>query len=121
MTKRILVVDDSATIRQQLRVFLESNGFEVGEAENGQAALEAVRVESFNLLIVDVNMPGITGLELVERVRKLPAYAKIPVFVLTTESTQAIIAKGKEVGATAWIVKPFKPDILLKGIKKVLV
>lgn len=120
MPKKILIIDDSATIRQQLRAFLEGHGYAVTDGDNGTAGLAKAGADTFDLVIVDVNMPGISGLEVIERLRKLPAYTKTPVFVLTTEATPAIMAQGKQVGATAWIVKPFKPEVLLKGVQKVL-
>ena len=120
MPKRILVVDDSVTMLQQLEVFLESHGFEVLKAMSAQAGLALVRNERLDLLIVDVNMPGMSGLEMLREVRAIPGYDKTPCFVLTTESTKDLISIGKEAGATAWIVKPFKQEIMLRGIHKVL-
>ncbi|MBC7543083.1 MAG: response regulator [Candidatus Sericytochromatia bacterium] len=122
MTHAILVVDDSATVRQQLTSFLKNNGFEATAAENGTDALQQAqsRSKAFDMVVTDVNMPQMGGLEMIAALRLRPGYAKTPIFVLTTESTADIMAKGKALGATAWIVKPFKPEILLKGIHKVL-
>jgi two-component system chemotaxis response regulator CheY len=72
------------------------------------------------MLIVDVNMPRMNGIEMVGHVRKLAKYQKTPIFMLTTESTKSVMALGKSAGATAWIIKPFRPDVLLKGIDRVL-
>ena len=116
----ILVVDDSSTIRQQMRVFLTNNGHEVVEADNGQTGLQAAKDNDARLMIVDVNMPVMNGIEMVGEVRKLPKHAKTPIFMLTTESGSDIAKQGKQAGVTAWIVKPFKPDFLLKGVNKVL-
>ena len=116
----VLVVDDSTTIRQQLSIFLSGNGHESLEAENGQIGLDVARENNVDLMIVDVNMPVMNGIDMVTEIRKLPQHAKTPIFMLTTESGQDIAKKGKEAGVTAWIVKPFKPEFLLKGITKVL-
>jgi two-component system chemotaxis response regulator CheY len=118
--KKILVVDDSVTLLQQLEAFLTTNGFAVEKASDAQAGLEALRRSSFDLVFVDVNMPGMNGLEMIAEARKLPGYEKTPIFVLTTESTKGLMQRGKEAGATAWIVKPFKQDVVLKGIEHVL-
>jgi two-component system chemotaxis response regulator CheY len=120
MGKRILVVDDSTTVRQQLHTLLTSHGFGVAEAEDGEQGLAAAATEQADLLIVDVNMPRMNGIRMVEEVRKLPAYQKTPIFMLTTESTKSVMALGKAAGATAWIIKPFRPEILVKGIERVL-
>lgn len=120
MSHRILIVDDSATVRHQLRDCLESGGHEVVEAENGAFGLQRAKDEEFALIIVDVNMPVMNGLEMLENLRALPQRATVPAFVLTTESSKDMVARGKKCGATAWIVKPFKPEILLKGIAHIL-
>ena len=119
MAKTILIVDDSATIRQQLRICLSEGGFTVVEAENGAAGLAQAKQANMDMVIADVNMPGMNGIEMIGEIRKLPAYAKVPIFVITTESGTRV-AEGKAAGATAWIVKPFKPESLLAGVKKVL-
>jgi two-component system chemotaxis response regulator CheY len=118
--KKVLVVDDSATVRHQLRTFLESKGFTVSEAQDGIAGVTSAGKTPFDLIIVDMNMPMMTGFEMIAEVRRLAGYAKTPIFVLTTDAALDSAQKGKEVGATAWIVKPYKPDALLAGINKVL-
>lgn len=117
---RILTVDDSPTIRQQLRIFLETQGFSVAEAESGEAGLSAARSGRFDLIIADVNMPGINGLEMVTELRQIMGYDKTPIFMLTTQAHREMKAQGRKAGATAWIVKPFKPKVLLAGIQKAL-
>lgn len=119
-SKSILIVDDSASVRQQLRRALEADGFAVAEAENGQRGLELCREAPVDLLIVDVNMPVMDGLEMIGKLREVPEYRKTPIFVLTTESGMSTVKQGKAAGATAWIVKPVKPDVLLKGVRHVL-
>ncbi len=118
--KTILVVDDSAAVRRQLRESLEASGFSVIEAENGARGLEIAGETSLSLMIVDVNMPIMGGIEMIGRVRNLPEHQKTPIFVLTTESGADAARRGKEAKATAWIVKPVKPDVLIKGIRTVL-
>ena len=118
--KQIMVVDDSATVRQQLRVFLEGRGFSVIEAHDGIGGVTMAQHNSVDLIIVDMNMPMMDGLEMIRQVRRLPAHAGTPIFVLTTDAAVESAQKGKAAGATAWIVKPYKPDALLAGIKKVL-
>jgi two-component system chemotaxis response regulator CheY len=118
--KSIMVVDDSLTIRKQLRVLLEGGGYRVVEAENGQVGLERAARDSLDLIIVDVNMPVMGGIDMLVGLRKIPTHAATPIFVLTTESSRDVAKQGKEAGATAWIVKPFQPQVLLRGIQKVL-
>jgi two-component system chemotaxis response regulator CheY len=120
LTRTILVVDDSRTIRQQTRVLLESHGFKVIEAGNGLEGLEEAKKVNVDLIIVDVNMPAMNGLEMIGHVRQLNGYAKTPIFVLTTEASGEIVRRGKAVGATAWVVKPFKAEVLIPAIRSVL-
>jgi two-component system chemotaxis response regulator CheY len=116
----ILIVDDSPTVRQQLRLCLETGGYKVVEAINGKLGLEAADRNTVSMVISDINMPVMNGIDFIRELRKRPTYQKTPVFVLTTESGAANAQAGKEAGATVWIVKPFKPEILLKGIKRVI-
>lgn len=118
--KKILIVDDSITLLQQLEAFLTGHGFAVTMASNATEGLDAMRAAAFDLVFADVNMPGMNGLEMIAVARKLPGYEKTPIFVLTTESTNNLVQRGKEAGATAWIVKPFKQEVVLKGIEHVL-
>ncbi len=120
MASKILIVDDSTTIRHQLRTCLQEAGYEVIEAENGALGLQKAKDVDINMIVVDVNMPVMSGLEMLEALRTHPAKDKIPAFVLTTESSKEMVARGKKCGATAWIVKPFKPAVLIKGIAHVL-
>jgi two-component system chemotaxis response regulator CheY len=106
-------------MRHQLRLFLQDRGFDVIEAESGHTALAQAQTHRFDLIISDVNMPGMNGIDFVKEVRRLQDHRSTPIFMLTTESTGDVVQRGKQAGATAWIVKPFKPDVLLKGIQKV--
>ena len=119
MTK-ILVVDDSISMRQMVVFTLEGAGYEVAEAADGVLALDWAKENSCDLVLTDVNMPNMDGLELVTELRRLPEYSKKPVLVLTTERSDEMKVKGKNAGATGWIVKPFVPDQLLKAVNIVL-
>jgi two-component system, chemotaxis family, chemotaxis protein CheY len=120
MSQIVLIVDDSASVRRQLRRALESDGYSVVEAENGQRGIDAVNEGPVDLMIVDVNMPVMDGFEMIGKVRELEKHKRTPIFVLTTESGANTVKQGKALGATAWIVKPVKPEVLVKGIRGVL-
>ena len=116
----ILVVDDSATIRHRVRACLQAAGYAVIVAENGAIGLQKAKDNPIDFAIVDINMPVMDGLEMLASMRSVPGKQSVPVFVLTTESSRDLVARGKEHGATAWIVKPFNGESLLKGIAAVL-
>jgi two-component system chemotaxis response regulator CheY len=117
---RILVVDDSTTMRQMVSFTLTDAGHEVTEAPDGLKALEAAKGKKFDLVITDVNMPGMNGLDLVKSLRGLGEFKFTPILVLTTESGQDVKSRGREAGATGWIVKPFSPEVLIQTLRKVL-
>lgn len=116
----ILAVDDSASMRQMVRYTLEGAGYRVVQAADGVEALEFARTSSADLVLTDVNMPRMDGIALVRELRALDAYKFTPMLVLTTESGQDTKVRGKEAGATGWIVKPFNPEQLLATIARVL-
>lgn len=116
----ILAVDDSATLRQMVSMTLKDAGHQVIEAANGQEGLTAAKGKSVDLVITDVNMPVMDGIALVKELRKLPAYKFTPILMLTTESSGDMKQKGKEAGATGWLVKPFSPDKLIGTLKRVI-
>ena len=116
----ILIVDDSTTMRQMVSFTLTSAGHKVLEAESGDKAIVLAKSNTFDLVIADVNMPGMNGIDLVRALRALPEYKFTPVLVLTTEDSVALKQKGKSAGATGWIVKPFNPEVLLSILNKVL-
>lgn len=120
MSKQILTVDDSTSIRQMVCFTLRQAGFEVTEACDGVDALEKVTSASVDMALVDVNMPRMDGITLVKKLRSDARFRFIPIVMLTTESQQEKKMEGKAAGATGWIVKPFKPDQLLTVINKVL-
>ena len=117
--KRILAVDDSASMRQMVSFTLKKSGFDVTEAKDGQEALDIAKTAKFDVIISDVNMPVMDGITLVKNLRTLPQFKFTPILMLTTESGTDKKTEGKAAGATGWIVKPFNPDQLLAVIKKV--
>ncbi|BEV71897.1 MULTISPECIES: response regulator [unclassified Paludibacterium] len=120
MAKKILTVDDSASIRQMVSFTLKSAGYDVSEAVDGQAGLTTAQSAHFDLVLTDQNMPGMDGLSLVRALRKLPAYGSTPILMLTTESSEQMKTMGRAAGATGWLVKPFDPQKLLDVVKRLV-
>lgn len=120
MTKTILSVDDSASMRQMVRLTLAGAGYDVVEAANGSDALKKAQDAAFHMVVTDLNMPVMDGLVLIKELRKLPAYRGVPIIFLTTESDDEKKKEAKAAGATGWITKPFKQEQLLSVVKKVL-
>jgi len=118
--RTILAVDDSASMRQMVRYTLEGAGYKVVQAADGVEALEFARTDTVDLVLTDVNMPRMDGISLVRELRTLDSYKFVPMLVLTTESGQETKQRGKQAGATGWIVKPFNPEQLLATIGRVL-
>ncbi len=114
--KKIMIVDDSAAVRHILRTFLVGEGYEVVEADSGGAGVACAQAQAFDLIISDVNMPGMTGLEMIAAVRQLPSHVATPIFVMSTQASGEMTARGKEAGATAWLTKPFRPEALRNAI-----
>ena len=119
MTK-VLVVDDSNSIRDMVSFTLKSAGYDVIEAKDGVEGLSKAQGGGIDLVISDVNMPNMDGISLCQELRKLPAFKFTPILMLTTESSGDMKMKGKEAGATGWLVKPFNPEKLLSTIKRVI-
>ena len=121
MAMKVLVVDDSITMVMSLKTTLTMNGFEVETADNGKTALDKLNAGvKPNLILTDINMPVMGGLELIGKVRAMPGLKFIPILTLTTESDAAKREAGKSAGATGWIVKPVSGDDLVRVIRKVL-
>ena len=118
--KKILAVDDSASMRQMVGFTLKTAGFEVTEACNGDEALTQAKSQDYDLVISDVNMPVMDGITLIRNLRTLPNYKFTPLLMLTTESGSDKKQEGRSAGATGWIVKPFNPDQLLAMVNNVL-
>lgn len=119
MSKRILAVDDSKTMRDMVSFTLKGAGYEVLVADDGVNALSALDGENVDLIITDVNMPNMNGIELVQKLRGDPRFRATPILILTTESDDGLKQQGRAAGATGWIVKPFVPEKLLKVVNKV--
>ncbi len=119
MSKLILTVDDSASVRQMVSFTLKGAGFAVVEACHGQDALTKITPD-VKLVITDLNMPVLDGIGLVKGLRANAGSKYVPIIVLTTESQDTKKQEARAAGATGWIVKPFRPEQLLAAIKKVL-
>jgi two-component system chemotaxis response regulator CheY len=120
MKKQILSIDDSPSVRKLVEFTLKSKGFQVASAEDGQKALELMAQEQFDAIILDINMPRMDGLEFLRQMRSDDSYAAIPVIMLTTEGQEQDKDRAMGLGATAYIVKPFKPTQLLNLVDKML-
>jgi two-component system chemotaxis response regulator CheY len=119
MSKRILTVDDSKTMRDMVNFTLSGAGFDVLEAEDGVAALSVLDGEKVDLVITDINMPNMDGITLVKELRARSGFSSTPILILTTEGSDAKKSEGRSAGATGWIVKPFEPEKLLQVVNKV--
>lgn len=119
MTKRILTVDDSMSMRMLLKTSLTKQGFHIETADDGEHGLARMSELGPDLLITDINMPKMDGFELIEAVRALPEFRGIPILVLSTEFSDEKKARARSAGATGWITKPFDPDKLVSAIRRV--
>ncbi|MEY4065617.1 MAG: hypothetical protein RIR26_1825 [Pseudomonadota bacterium] len=120
MAKTILVVDDAQTIRHLTRFALSKGGYNVIEAEDGVQGLKLLEKSNIDLIISDLNMPNMNGLDMCRNIKGNDKFKQIPIFMLTTESSQEMALQGKEIGIMAWIVKPFVPEKLLAAVQKVV-
>ncbi|KYF57258.1 response regulator [Sorangium sp. So ce854] len=120
MPKKILLVEDSSTVRQQVGILLQGAGYGTLEADNGRDAIAAVAAAKGDLamIIADVNMPVMNGIEMIQGLREKNLATGVPILMLTTEGQPELIEKARKVGAKGWIIKPFKPDLLLAAVKK---
>jgi two-component system, chemotaxis family, chemotaxis protein CheY len=118
MAKTILVIDDSGTVRQQVTMALKQAGFETAQAADGREGLAMIDANrTIAMVICDVNMPNMNGLEMVEKVKSKPENKSLPILMLTTEGQPALIKRAKEAGAVGWIVKPFNATQLVQTAK----
>ncbi len=121
MGKKVIVIDDSRTIRQLVGIVLTQAGYEVLEAADGLEGAEKITLESdLAMVLCDVTMPRMTGLEMLEVIKRDVKNVALPVLMLTTEGQPALIARAKQAGAKGWIVKPFKPEMLLAAVRKLV-
>lgn len=121
MSKKILAIDDSRTMRSMLEQALTQAGYEVDLAEDGQQGLERLAESDPDLIITDINMPRLDGFGVIEGVRAQPRHRALPILVLTTESGADLKARARDAGATGWIVKPFDEVKLVAAIERVVV
>lgn len=112
----ILVVDDSVSIRSMLKEILVQADHHVVEASDGEQALDVAQSEKFDMVLTDVNMPIIDGIELCKELRQMVDFRFTPILIITTEATDDMKQSGKLAGATGWLVKPFDPDKLLSTV-----
>lgn len=120
MGKTILAVDDSGSLRQMVVFSLNAAGYQVIEAVDGEDALSKAKTNVVDLVLTDQNMPNMDGLTLIKSLRSLSTYQKVPILMLTTESSDEMKALGRAAGATGWLVKPFDPKRLLDVVQRVI-
>lgn len=120
MAKTIMIVDDSASLRQVVGIALKGAGYDVIEACDGKDALGKLTGQKVHLIISDVNMPNMDGITFVKNVKQMPSYKFTPVIMLTTESQESKKLEGQQAGAKAWVVKPFQPPQMLAAVSKLV-
>jgi len=120
MAKNVLIVDDSESIREVVKFTLESEGFDVMVGVDGKDATKFLDGRGIDLVITDLHMPEMNGIELIKEIRTIDSYKRIPILFLTTESQATKKMEAKEAGATGWIVKPFVPAKLIAAVNKVV-
>ncbi len=120
MPKRVMTVDDSASVRQMVAFTLKQGGYDVVEAVDGHDGVSKLSGHQVDMIITDLNMPNLDGIGLIRAVRANPSTRSVPIIMLTTESQEGRKQEGKTAGATGWVVKPFKPDQLLAVVKRVI-
>ena len=120
MSKKILIVDDSESIREVVSFTLENEGYNVLAGVDGKDALKYLDGSPIDLIITDLHMPVMNGIELIKNIRAMESYKCIPILFLTTESQTSRKMEAKEAGATGWIIKPFVPEKLIAALKKVI-
>ena len=119
MAKRVLIIDDSVTIRSMVGIAFKNLGWESETAKSGEDALDIIKgKEVYDFFVVDINMPGINGIELMKQMRSKAIYKKTPMLVLTTESGDDLKQQGRDVGASGWMVKPFKPEVMQAAVNR---
>jgi two-component system, chemotaxis family, chemotaxis protein CheY len=119
MAKKIIVIDDSSTVREQVGLALTRAGYRVVDACDGLDGLKQIELhKDAAMVICDVNMPNMSGVELIENLKAAGKSATLPVLMLTTEGDPGLIDRAKRAGAKGWIVKPFKPDLLVAAVRK---
>ncbi len=119
MAKKILAVDDEKHIVRLVQINLEKEGYEVVTANNGREALDKVASERPDLIVMDVMMPEMDGLEALQTLKSNPATAEIPVIMLTAKAQDADVFRGWQSGADLYLTKPFNPMELLTFVRRI--
>ena len=117
---RVLTVDDSRTMLAMLHHTLSGAGYEVLQADDGQKGLDVLKGEDVDVVITDINMPVMDGIEFIKNVRASGTYQSLPILILTTETSQEKRDQGRAAGGTGWIVKPFDPEKLISVLQRVV-
>ena len=117
---KILIVDDDSTTRKLLGLFLRSKGYEVAYAENGIDGLEKLGRENPNMIISDLNMPYMDGIEFVKSVRSDPARAELPILMVTTEGDPEERERALSAGVNGYLVKPVTAEVVIQHIRHIL-
>ena len=120
MKHQVLIVDDSQTVRQQVGTALIQGGLDIVEACDGNEGIDRIRAGGISCVICDVNMPNKNGLEMVEEVKRDSANCDLPIVMLTTEGAPDLVHRARNAGAAGWVVKPFKADMLVAAVKKLI-
>jgi two-component system chemotaxis response regulator CheY len=120
MSKQVLIVDDSESIREVLAFSVENAGYDVVVAKDGIDALNYLDGRTIDLVLTDYHMPNMNGLELIEKIRQTEKYKFVPILVLTTENQIEIIKEARDTGATGWLMKPFNTEKLIQTLRKVV-
>jgi two-component system chemotaxis response regulator CheY len=117
---KIMVVDDAKVMREMISAMLVTEGHEVVCADDGDVGLEMARDEVFDMILSDINMPNMSGISMVSKIRILDGYQETPIIMLTTESSNYKKDKAKKMGANGWLQKPIEPKRLVKAVNTML-
>jgi two-component system, chemotaxis family, chemotaxis protein CheY len=120
MTKTVLSVDDSPSIREMMAFALEPHGYTVVQAEDGTDGLRQMSSNNIDLVITDLNMPNMNGIEMTRAIRADTRFDGVPIVLLTTEGQREKMLEGKAAGAAGWIVKPFDEQKICSIVKKMI-
>ena len=118
MKKKILVIDDTPTLRKLLRFYLKKKGYSVKEAHNGKVGLDVIDKEIFDLIILDMNMPVMNGLEVLEKLKGKEDFS-VPILILSANKEEESKAAGIKFGASYYMTKPFKPEEVVARIEDI--
>ena len=117
---KILIVDDDRTTRKLLSLFLKGSGFEIATAENGLEAIEKLGAETFHLVLTDLNMPYMDGIEFIRTMKSNPETARIPVLMITTETDEEERRRAAAAGADGYLTKPVTSDVVVGKIRQMM-